>query len=145
HGTVVAGTVFSGSIRSGDDVAVFPSGMSVRVRSIHAQNRPVDVGHSGERCALSLPGVEKSTIRRGDWLSDPRAFSPSRRMDVRLEVLASDLGGPQPRAMVLKPWTPVHFHHGATHVTAHVVPLDRSNIAPGQSGRAQMIFETPVC
>jgi selenocysteine-specific elongation factor len=138
HGTVVAGTVFSGSVRTGDTVVVFPSNIPVRVRSIHAQNRPAEIGRSGERCALNLSGVEKSGLKRGDWVADPRALSPSMRIDVRMELLADT-------SVVLKAWASVHFHHGAAHVTAHLVPLEDSTISPGQSGYAQLVFETPIC
>jgi selenocysteine-specific elongation factor len=138
HGTVVAGTVFSGTVRTGDNIVVFPSGTQVRVRSIHSQNRPAEVGHSGERCALNLTGVEKSAIERGDWLADARALSPTTRIDVRMELLPDT-------NTVLKAWASVHFHHGAAHLTAHVVPLEASTIAPGQSRYAQIVFETPIC
>ena len=59
-----------------------PAGTLVRVRSIHAQNRDTDVGLAGERCALNLAGIEKTALKRGDWLADPRALAaehPDRR------------------------------------------------------------------
>jgi selenocysteine-specific elongation factor len=138
HGTVVAGTVFSGSVRSGDTVAVFPSNTPVRVRSIHSQNRPAEVGHSGERCALNVAGVEKSALKRGDWLADARALAPTTRIDVRFELIADT-------HKAFKAWAPVHFHHGAAHLTAHVVPLEGSTIAQGSPCHAQIVFETPIC
>jgi selenocysteine-specific elongation factor len=146
HGTVVAGTVFSGSVRVGDTIAALPSDTPVRVRSIHSQNRGVEVGHSGERCALTLSGIERSQINRGDWLADGRVFTPTTRVDVRLELL-------QDGNIVLKSWSPVHVHHGAAHLTAHIVPLDTDQPAtpevvrnqPAQSRHAQLVFETPVC
>src|SRR5262249_44127072 len=48
-GTVVTGTVLSGTIAVGDQVTVSPSGLSARVRSIHAQNRAAERGQAGER------------------------------------------------------------------------------------------------
>ncbi|MFL6601627.1 MAG: SelB C-terminal domain-containing protein [Steroidobacteraceae bacterium] len=138
HGTVVAGTVFSGSVRTGDTVAVFPSNTPVRVRSIHSQNRPAEVGHCGERCALNVPGIEKSALKRGDWLADARALAPTTRIDVRFELIAD-------AHKEFKAWAPVHFHHGATHLTAHVVPLEGATISAGSPCYAQIVFETPVC
>jgi selenocysteine-specific elongation factor len=138
HGTVVAGTVFSGTVRTGDTVVVFPSNIPIRVRSIHCQNRPAEMAHPGERCALNITGVEKSALNRGDWLADPRVLSPTTRIDVRMELLP-DIN------TVLKAWAPVHFHHGAAHLTAHVVPLEASTITPGESRHVQIVFETPIC
>jgi len=97
HGTVVTGTVFSGEVRAGDTVAVMPSGLAVRVRSIHAQNRPADCGRAGQRCALNLVGVETSAISRGDWLAEPRLFETTSRVDVRLNLLSAAGAAPLAR------------------------------------------------
>src|SRR5262249_57637656 len=72
-GTVVTGTVLSGEVAMGDRVVVSPSGRVARVRSIHAQNRPVERGRAGERCALNLAGeaIAKEAVRRGDVVLDP--------------------------------------------------------------------------
>jgi selenocysteine-specific elongation factor len=138
HGTVVTGTVFSGQVRAGDTVAVMPAGRSVRVRSIHAQNRAADAGRAGERCALNLAGIEKSAISRGDWLADPRALAPSTRIDVRIELLA-DSGAH------LESWSPLHVHLGTSHRVAHVVLLESAAPSAGESGRVQLVFDTPIC
>ena len=55
-GVVATGTVLSGSVHVGDRVQLSPSGLSARVRSLHAQNRPAETAHAGERCALNLAG-----------------------------------------------------------------------------------------
>ena len=138
RGTVVTGTVFSGQVRTGDTVVVMPAGQSVRVRSIHAQNRAADAGRAGERCALNLAGIEKSAISRGDWLADPRALAPSTRIDVRMKLLA-DSGAH------LESWSPLHVHLGTTHRVAHVVPLESDGPSAGETARVQLVFDTPIC
>jgi len=138
HGTIVAGTVFAGRVAVGDTVALMPSGLSARVRSIHAQNRSADVGHAGQRCALNLAGVEKSAVARGDWLADPRALAPTTRIDVHLKLLR-DSGAR------LAQWSPLHVHIGTAHRVAHVVPLDTERLSAGESGRAQLVFDAPIC
>jgi selenocysteine-specific elongation factor len=138
HGTVVAGTVFSGSVRTGDMVALFPSSLPARVRSIHAQNRPADMGRCGQRCALNLAGIDKQAIKRGDWIADSRLLAPTSRIDVRINLLPDG-------DIALKAWTPVHFHHGASHQTAHVVPLEGVAISSGHAGHAQLAFDAPLC
>jgi selenocysteine-specific elongation factor len=138
RGTVVTGTVFSGQVRTGDTVVVMPAGQSVRVRSIHAQNRAADAGRAGERCALNLAGVEKSAVARGDWLADPRALAPSTRIDVRVKLLADS-------SAHLKSWSPLHVHLGTTHRVAHVVPLESAGPSAGETGCVQLVFDTPIC
>ena len=137
HGTVVTGTVHAGTIHIGDTVSVMPKGLGARVRSIHANNRESQAGVAGERCAINLAGVEKTDLARGDWLADARAFAPSPRIDVRLRVLKD--------GAALRNWAQVHVHLGAAHRLAHVVPLDSEVIAPGGTGRAQLVFDDAVC
>jgi selenocysteine-specific elongation factor len=138
HGTIVTGTVFSGQVHVGDTLTVMPQGLAARVRSIHAQNRAAQAGHAGERCALNLAGVEKCAVARGGWIADARALAPTTRIDVALTLLA-DSGAR------LEAWSPLHVHLGTTHQVAHVVPLTAQGLAAGESARAQLVFDTPLC
>ncbi|HXQ64389.1 MAG TPA: selenocysteine-specific translation elongation factor, partial [Steroidobacteraceae bacterium] len=138
YGTVITGTAFAGRIAVGDGATLLPAGIEVRVRGIRAQNRPAEAGVAGQRLALNLAGVEPAAISRGDWLADPRGLAPTTRIDARLTLLAGD--GP-----VLRSWAPVHVHFGATHRTAHVLPLDGAALGPGETGRVQLVFDAPVC
>ena len=138
HGTVVTGTVFAGSVATGDMVELLPEGSEVRVRRIHSHNRVADAGRAGERCALNLAGIEASAISRGDWLANPGSLAPSTRIDVRLTLLAGE-------AAPLAGYSPVHVHFGASHATAQLLLLDGERLAPGAAARAQLVFERPVC
>src|SRR5205823_13749397 len=82
-GTIVTGTVLSGAIAVGDRVAVSPSGLAARVRSIHAQNRATARGRAGQRCALNLAGegISRDAIARGDVVLDPQLHAPTARID----------------------------------------------------------------
>ena len=78
HGTVVTGTAHAGLARAGDesaDLRLMPAGERLRVRGIHAQNRPSETGAAGQRCALNLAGIDKNAIARGDWVADARCFA----------------------------------------------------------------------
>jgi len=134
QGTVVTGTALAGSVAVGDTLVLAPSGRQVRVRAIHAQNRPAERGQAGQRLALNLAGAAREDIERGDWLVDPRMAASSERFDASVSLLA-DAGAP------LKAWSPVHVHIGAAHSLAHLVPLDGEQLQPGQRGRVQLVFE----
>lgn len=138
HGTVVTGTVFSGQVRSGDHLALMPAGATVRVRSLHVQNRPAASGSAGQRCALNLSGIDKNAIKRGDWLADPRAMTPSTRIDVELQLSAS-------ADLVLRNRSPLHVHLGTLHQLAHLTLLEGNTLSAGHRCRAQLQFESPVC
>ena len=137
YGTIVAGTALAGSVSTDDTFVLAPIGEQVRVRGIHAQNRPAASGHAGQRLALNLVGVARDEINRGDWILSPALAKCSERIDIDLRLLA-DAGLP------LKSWSPVHVHLGASHRTAHVVLLDGDVLLAGQSGRVQLVFDAPV-
>ena len=111
----------------------------VRVRSIHAQNRPAETGRAGERCALNLAGIEKSAIERGDWIVDARLAQASERIDVELTLLAD-------AALTLEHWAPLHVHLGTQHQVAHVALLDGDTLGCRRNARACNSCSTrPVC
>jgi len=138
HGTMVTGTVFSGKVDAGDALMLMPAGKPVRVRSIHAQNRPAKSGRAGQRCALNLAGIATQDIERGDWISDPRLLAPSQRIDVCLQLLDD-------ADIRLSQWSPLHVHIGTAHSITNVVPLDDEDFLPGQTARVQFVFAAPMC
>ncbi|MGS0891600.1 selenocysteine-specific translation elongation factor [Burkholderia stagnalis] len=137
QGTVVTGTAFAGRVKTGETLAVVRTGSPARVRGIHAQNRAVDTGRAGERCALNLAGVDKADIERGDTIADARLVATSPRLDVELTLLA-DAG------LTLVHWAPLHVHLGTLHRVAHVALLDGDTLAAGQRMRVQLVFDEPV-
>ena len=67
-GTVVTGTVFNGTVRTGDKLVISPAGREVRVRGIQIHGKAADQARAGERCALNLTGTDVESVRRGDWV-----------------------------------------------------------------------------
>ncbi len=138
-GIVVTGTIFSGLVRPGDRLKLTPSGIEVRVRSLHAQNRPAALGRAGERCALSLAGaeLEPAGIERGDWLVAPSLDAPTPRFDARARLLAD-----APKA--LGAWTPVQLHLGTAHLSARLSPLAAEALSPGGESFVEVVPDRPI-
>jgi selenocysteine-specific elongation factor len=111
-GTVVTGTLWSGSIGEGDQLRVEPSGLDVRVRSVQVHDRPVERAEAGQRVAVALPGVERTELARGDALVEPGAYPVGYRLDVALDEL-----GDLPDGMRL------HVHHGTAEHYARLVRI----------------------
>jgi selenocysteine-specific elongation factor len=138
-GTVVTGTVLSGEVSVGDQVLISPSGLSARVRAIHAQNRVAEKGRAGDRCALNLAGdgITKEAISRGDVVLDPALHAPADRIDATLRVLPSE-------TKPVTQWMPVRLHHAATEVGARVVLLGDAPVQPGAEAFVQFVLDQPV-
>ncbi len=84
-GTVVTGTLWSGSIGAGDELRVEPGGLDGRVRSVEVHDQRVERAEAGQRVAVGLVGVERSALHRGQALVERSAFPVGFRLDVRLE------------------------------------------------------------
>ena len=136
-GTVVTGTVFNGEVKAGDKLMLSPSGIEVRVRALQKQGRPAQQAAAGERCALNLSGIELDKVARGDWIVVPEIHAPTVRIDVRLQVLASE-------SQPVKHWTPVHLHLGTADVTARIAIRRGASVAPGSSALVQLIADRPL-
>jgi selenocysteine-specific elongation factor len=124
-GTVVTGTLWSGSIASGDQLLLEPAGRDVRVRSVQVHDVPVERAAAGQRVAVSLPGVERSDVRRGDALVAPSAFPRSFRLEVALDELEPLADGAR-----------LSVHHGTSRIPARVVRVGEEH--------AQLRLAAPV-
>jgi selenocysteine-specific elongation factor len=111
-GTVVTGTLRSGTLGTGDELRLEPAGRDVRVRSVQVHDREVERAESGQRVAVSLPGVERSDVVRGDALVEPGAYPVSYRLDVALEEVEPIRDGAR-----------LQVHTGTAHVLARVVRM----------------------
>jgi selenocysteine-specific elongation factor len=138
-GLVVTGTAAAGEVAVGDRLVVSPRGVEVRVRGIHAHNRPIERARTGERCALNLAGSfpEGGEPRRGDWVVDPALHKPVGRIDLGITVSRAAPGS-------LRDGLPVHFHLGTVDVVARLAVLGARDIAPGESGFVQVDLEHPI-
>jgi selenocysteine-specific elongation factor len=139
-GTVCTGTVHAGEVRIGDVLELAPSraDMALRVRSLHAQNKRVELARGGERCAVALAGAAKDDLARGQWLVESGATSVSARVDVELTVWQGETSS-------LRSGASLHVHVGAASVMASVAVLDAGDaIEPGATARAQLVLRQPV-
>ncbi|MFO0876627.1 MAG: selenocysteine-specific translation elongation factor [Gemmataceae bacterium] len=136
HGTVVTGSVVSGSLRVGDEVEWLPSRQLVRVRSLQNHDLAVEEIHRGQRAAINLAGIRHEEVVRGQELATPGYLEPSRVMTVRLHCL-SDMKRP------IKHRLPVRLHLGTQEIMATVSLLDCDTVEPGRWGLAQLFLEEP--
>ena len=138
-GLVVTGTLVSGAIAVGDRLLLSPSGLELRVRGMHAQNRPAERAQAGQRVALNIAGpkLEKAAITRGDWVLHPDVHAPTSAIDARVRVLAE---GRRPLASGAQ----FHLHLGAARVMARAAVLDAPRAEPGDSALLRLSLDRPI-
>jgi selenocysteine-specific elongation factor len=101
-GTVVTGTLLSGSISIGDTLTLEPGSRAVRVRGLQTHGLPDENVQSGSRVAVNLAGIDVSEVTRGQTLVVPDTLTAVSVVDVEVALL--------PGVRSLKHRAQVHFH-----------------------------------
>lgn len=112
-GTVVTGTLPAGTIRTGDELLLTPSGETVRVRAMESLKDPVEAVSGVARVALNLRGVDADRVARGTALVTADRWALTTSVDVRLSF--DEASGRLARQMIL--------HVGSAAVPVRLRPL----------------------
>jgi selenocysteine-specific elongation factor len=136
-GTVITGTLISGSVTVGDDVEFYPVDFRAKVRGIQVHNETVKTAETGQRTAVNLQGADREDIERGSVLATPGALMPSQRIDCFFSYLKS-----AGRKMMNR--TIVRLHVGTGEFMARLVLYDRDALEPGEEGYVQFVLEKPL-
>ncbi|MBP2370541.1 selenocysteine-specific translation elongation factor [Pseudonocardia parietis] len=117
-GTVVTGTLGSGTVRTGDELELHGAAgrVPVTVRTVQELGEPVDAAGAVARVALNLRGVPRDRVGRGDVLLAPGAWPVTIEADVRLH----GVGGPAPE---IDSPVGLTLHAGSAAVPVRVRPL----------------------
>jgi selenocysteine-specific elongation factor len=135
-GTVVTGTLISGTVGKEQEVEVHPLGRRLRVRNVQVHGRSANQAVAGQRTALNLSNVETAELARGMMLTPPQMFRPVTRLGVQLDLL--------PSARPLRQYARVHLHAFTAEVIAQVTLLAGKQLGPGESGFARLKLDRPV-
>jgi len=138
-GTVVTGTMWSGSAGKDDPVEIYPSGVEARVRGVQVHSEQVERAHAGQRVAMNIAGVEREQISRGDIVAAPGTLTVTDRFDARFTYLGFP-GEDKP----FETGTRVHVHHGTREVLGRVLLVEHEALRPGESALAQVRLEEPL-
>lgn len=136
QGTVVTGTVLSGTVNREDVVEVLPSRTLVRIRSVQNHGSGSDRSGAHRRTGLNLAGMKRDELRRGHELATPGYLRPTTRMLVSVRCLDSS-------PLDLKDRMTFRLHLGTTEVTCRIV-LKGAVVVPGASGFAELRVESPI-
>jgi selenocysteine-specific elongation factor len=138
-GLVVTGTVAAGAVAVGDRLSLSPRDIPLRVRGLHAHNRPVEAAGVGERCAVNVAGSfpEGGEPGRGDWIVASERHAPTRRVDLLVRV-SRFAEGP------LRDGLPVHLHLGTADIVGRAAVLSGRALDPAERGFVQIDFAEPI-
>ncbi len=137
YGTVVTGTVNSGSLKIGDTVELLPGSVKSKVRGLQSHGEEVQQVETGDRAAINLQGVEIKQIERGSQIAEIGYLQSLNQMGVTLLLLGS----------AQKPITQnqrIRIHLGTQEVMARVALTDGKTLQPGNECPALLRLEQPM-
>ena len=135
-GTVVTGTAVSGTISVDAPLDILPRGISTRVRGLHSHGKAIHTAFAGQRVAINLQGVEKNDLRRGDVAVAPSSFTPTKILDLSLDLLKD--------VPPLKNRSLVHFYTGTAETVARVILYEHEELKAGEHCFCQFRLQDPV-
>ena len=132
-GTVVTGTVWSGTVGREMSVIIFPLGRQSRVRGVQHHGAAVKEAGPGERVALALADVDVEDVSRGSVIVAHGAWKPTSRVEAEIRITddSVDIG----------PRTRLRFHLGTSDVGARIAGAQTGN---GESFVATVVLEEPL-
>lgn len=136
HGTVVTGSVASGSTRAGETLEMLPEQREVRVRGVQHHGSQADDASARQRTAINLAGVKTDEVERGMELASPGYLLPTRRVLVELKHLSSS-------PLLLKDRQVFNLHLGTREVLARI-NLKGTPLPPGERGFAELRTKEPI-
>jgi len=139
-GVVVTGTCWGGAVQVGDKLEILPGNTPVRVREVQVHGQKAPRGASGQRLALALHGIKKDEIQRGFQITTAGAARPTRRLDIRANMMAHYQG-------VIKNRQRLHIHHAGREVLGRIVLLDEKELGGDggpRTGLAQLHLENEL-
>ena len=136
-GTVITGTLISGTISKDDLLELYPIGRTCKVRNIQVHEKNQDSCMAGQRVAINLSNVKKNEIRRGCVLAPVNSLKNTDLLDVRLEVLEDS-------ERIVTNHERLHLYTGTSEILCRTVLLDKEEIGPGESGLVQLRLEEPL-
>ena len=136
-GTVITGTLLSGTISVEQEVEILPKGIKTKVRGIQSHNQAAQRSIAGQRTAVNLQGVEKEQLSRGDIITSAGLFTPTKTIDAKLDLLKQ-----APRG--LKTGSRVRFYNTTQEAIGRITILGTNTLAPGEDAFVQLRFDHPV-
>ena len=136
-GTIITGTLVSGTISKDDTLEMYPIGKECKIRSIQVHGEDKDACYAGQRVAINLSNVKKREIERGCVLAPKNSMKNTDLLDVKLEILDSSM-------RVLTNHMRLHLFTGTSEILCRAVLLDKEEIGPGESGYVQLRLEEEI-
>lgn len=136
-GTIITGTLLTGSISKDDVLEIYPVGKECKIRNIQVHGKDCDRCYAGQRVAINISNVKKKEIHRGCVIAPKNNMSNTMMLDVKLSVLPDSM-------RVLTNHSRLHLYTGTSEILCRAILLDKEELGPGESGLVQLRLEEEI-
>jgi selenocysteine-specific elongation factor len=136
-GTVITGTLHSGSISQDQEVEILPRDLRTKVRGIQSHGKAAQRAVAGQRTAVNLQNVEKDQLHRGDTIVTKGFFAPTRTLDASLRLLPG-------AGRTLKTGSRIRFYNTTQEALGRITLVGAGEMRPGDEGFVQFRLESSV-
>ncbi|MDA3812705.1 MAG: selenocysteine-specific translation elongation factor [Candidatus Cloacimonetes bacterium] len=134
-GTIVNGSIISGTISKNEPVFLLPNEKELRIRRLEHHGIEVNQVSAGDRASFNLVGFKQKDFKHGMVLSNKKIKS-TKLIDIKLNIYQNDV--------TLGLWNQVIFLLGTNRIMARIHLLDRDHLKSGESCLAQVYLPQPI-
>ena len=136
HGTIVTGTLWSGVIRKGDQLMIFPMNKTIKIRNVQVHGKNVEKAQAGQRVALNIPDVSTKEVPSGAIILREKIIEPTYKVTGQFMLLSGK--------QTLHNLDKVRVHLGTGETLAKLILMEGDEIFPGEQKLAGLYLEKPL-
>ncbi|WP_338817750.1 selenocysteine-specific translation elongation factor [Parvimonas micra] len=135
-GTVVTGTLISGTLNLDDEILIYPSNKITKVRNLQVHDNNVNSAYSGQRVAVNLANIKKEDVPKGSVLVPNNTFTESSIIDVKLKTINLPFE--------ITNRTRFHLYIGSSEVLCRAILLENDVLESNKEYIVQLRLEEPI-
>lgn len=136
-GTIVTGTLLSGTFKVGDEIQAFPGNKIARIRSLQVHDEDTPIAYAGQRVAINIAGLKKDEVDRGDVIAPKDSMKETLMLDAKIKLIKNINRSIENR-------TRLRLYIGTKEVLCRIVLLDKDILNPGEEAYAQLRLEEEI-
>jgi selenocysteine-specific elongation factor len=134
-GTIVNGSIISGTISKNEPVFLLPNEKELRIRRLEHHGKEVSQVSAGDRASFNIVGFKQKEFKHGMVLSNKK-IKPTKLIDIKLNIYQNDV--------TLGLWNQVIFLLGTNRIMVRIHLLDGDHLKSGESCLAQVYLPHPI-
>lgn len=135
-GTVITGTLISGTLKLDDELYIYPAKKLSKIRNLQVHDNNVEIAYAGQRVAINLSNIKKEDVPKGTIIVPNNSYTESSIIDVKLNTLNLPFE--------IENRTRFHLYIGSNEVLCRAILLDEEKLESNSEYYIQLRLEEPI-